>query len=28
VTLDSYRIRTPAVNTWWESRNWRDVTDP
>jgi hypothetical protein len=28
VTLDSYQVRTPAENTWRESRNWRDVTDP
>ena len=27
-TLDSYRVRTPAVNTWRESRHWRDVTNP
>jgi hypothetical protein len=28
VTLDSYRVRTPAVNTLRESRRWRVVTDP
>jgi hypothetical protein len=29
VTLDSYQVRTPAMNTWRESRHWRDnVTNP